>query len=120
MWPARWAGHIIQKRMAAAIGGTAADVGPAPLPRPSALSRETKNGEAKYSGLHSLRHFYASWCINSKKDGGPELPPKMVQDRLGHSSIVMTMDTYGHLFPRTDDGAELAAAENALLAVRAT
>jgi hypothetical protein len=33
----------------------------------------------------------------------------------GHSSIVMTMDTYGHLFPRGDDGAELAEAERALL-----
>jgi hypothetical protein len=35
--------------------------------------------------------------------------------RLGHASIVMTMDTYGHLFPRNDDGAELASAEKALL-----
>jgi integrase len=43
------------------------------------------------------------------------LPPKVVQDRLGHSSITVTMDTYGHLFPRGDDGAELAAAERALL-----
>jgi hypothetical protein len=25
----------------------------------------------------------------------------------------MTVDTYGHLFPRGDDGAELAAAEGA-------
>jgi hypothetical protein len=28
----------------------------------------------------------------------------------------MTADTYGHLFPRGDDGAELAAAERAFLA----
>jgi len=28
----------------------------------------------------------------------------------------MTMDTYGHLFPRGDDGTELAAAGRALLA----
>jgi integrase len=34
---------------------------------------------------------------------------------MGHSSISMTMDTYGHLFPRGDDHAELAAAEQALL-----
>jgi integrase len=27
----------------------------------------------------------------------------------------MTADTYGHLFPRGDDGAELAAAERAFL-----
>ncbi len=39
-----------------------------------------------------------------------------MQARLGHASIVMTLDTYGHLFPRSDDGAELAAAEKALLA----
>src|SRR5262249_16061471 len=71
--------------------------------------------EAKYSGLHALRHFYASWCINRKTDGGLELPAKVVQERLGHASIVMTMDSYGHLFPRSDDGAELAAAERALL-----
>ena len=72
--------------------------------------------EAKYTGMHSLRHFYASWCINRKADGGLELPAKVVQERLGHSSIVMTTDVYGHLFPRTDDGKELAEAEKLLLA----
>jgi hypothetical protein len=35
---------------------------------------------------------------------------------MGHASIAFTMDVYGHLFPRGDDGAELAAAEQALLA----
>jgi integrase len=76
----------------------------------------TNNGEAKYTGLHSLRHFYASWCINRRQDGGLELPPKSVQARLGHASIVMTLDRYGHLFPSHDDGAELAAAERAIFA----
>jgi integrase len=71
---------------------------------------------AKYTGLHALRHFYASWCINRRVDGGLELPAKVVQERLGHSSIVMTMDVYGHLFPRGDDSAELEAAERSLLA----
>ena len=70
---------------------------------------------AKYTGLHSLRHFYASWCINPPSMGGIGLIPKVVQDRLGHSTIAMTMDTYGHLFPRGDDTDELAAAEKALL-----
>jgi integrase len=74
------------------------------------------NGGAKYPGLHSLRHFYASWCINRRVDGGLELPLKVVQARLGHASIQMTADTYGHLFPRGDDGSELAAAERAFLA----
>jgi len=73
------------------------------------------DGTAKYPGLHSLRHFYASWCINRRVDGGLELPLKVVQARLGHASIQMTADTYGHLFPRGDDGAELAAAERSLV-----
>jgi integrase len=69
-----------------------------------------KDGSAKYSGLHALRHFYASWCINRRADGGLELPIKVVQ-----GSIKMTADRYGHLFPRGDDGAEMAAAEKAFL-----
>jgi len=71
--------------------------------------------KAKYTGLHALRHFYASWLINRPQDGGFGLPLKLVQERMGHSSITMTADTYGHLFPRTDDADELAAAEAALL-----
>ena len=44
------------------------------------------------------------------------MPPKVVQERLGHSSIVMTMDIYGHLFPAGDDAPKrLADAERALL-----
>ena len=50
-----------------------------------------------------MRHFYASWCINRNADGGRELPAKNVQQLLGHSSIVITMDTYGHLFPASND-----------------
>jgi integrase len=76
----------------------------------------TKGGSAKYTGLHSLRHFYASWCINRREDGGLGLPLKLVQARLGHASIVMTSDRYGHLFPSGDDGAKLAAAEKMLFA----
>lgn len=71
--------------------------------------------KAKYTGLHSLRHFYASWCINRKEDGGLGLPPKMVQERMGHSTIALTMNTYSHLFPRVDDADEMAAAEASLI-----
>jgi integrase len=84
---------------------------------PAQIAAGVVNGKggAKYPGLHALRHFYASWCINRKVDGGLELPLKVVQARLGHSSIQMTADTYGHLFPRGDDGSELAAAERAFV-----
>ena len=75
-----------------------------------------QDGQPKYTGLHALRHFYASWCINRVKDGGLGLPPKNVQARLGHSSITITLDTYGHLF-KGDDAEELDAAEEALMRV---
>lgn len=71
---------------------------------------------AKYTGMHALRHFYASWCINRPQDGGLGLPPKVVQEQLGHATINLTMDTYSHLFPRGDDAAEMAAAEARLFA----
>lgn len=63
---------------------------------------------AKY-GMHAFRHFFASWAIEQ------EFSPKKLQDMLGHSSIQMTFDTYGHLFPSIeDDHAKFAAGELAL------
>jgi integrase len=86
------------------------------IPTQIAAGVTDKRGRARYPGLHALRHFYASWCINRKAAGGLELPAKMVQARLGHANIGLTMDRYGHLFPSDDDGAELVAAEKFLLA----
>ncbi len=57
-----------------------------------------KSRKATYIGLHSLRHFYVSWYIK-RKEGGLGLPLKVVQHRLRHSTIQMTADIYGHLFP---------------------
>lgn len=82
------------------------------------VTTRAKDGKPapKYTGLHALRHWFASWCINRRADGGRELPPKNVQGLLGHSSITVTLDTYGHLYPRGDDAAELAEAARGLLA----
>ena len=61
-------------------------------------------------GLHVLRHFYASLLINRG------FPPKRVQSLMGHSTIKLTLDTYGHLWPdEAADTARLEAAEAALL-----
>ena len=73
-----------------------------------------KDGSLKY-GLHSFRHFFASWCINPRSRGGRELPAKVAQKWLGHSTIRMTLDTYGHLFPEGSDRAEVSTSESALL-----
>jgi len=72
---------------------------------------------AKYKGLHALRHWYASWCINRRAEGGLELTPKQVQERMGHSNISVTLDTYSHLFPAQDEQAALGAAEQSIFGV---
>jgi integrase len=48
-------------------------------------------------GLHTLRHFLASWLIEQG------FSPKKVQGMLGHNSMQMTYDVYGHLFPNLED-----------------
>ncbi len=69
-----------------------------------------ENGDKPKYGVHALRHFYASWLIEQG------FTPKKVQTLLGHSSIQMTFDTYGHLFPSLeDDHAKLAAGELSLV-----
>jgi integrase len=63
--------------------------------------------------IHDLRHTAASILINQG------LHPKIVQQHLGHSSIVVTMDRYGHLYPsdieRVQDALD-AAFETGLVA----
>jgi len=43
--------------------------------------------------LHDLRHGHATHLLQANTH------PKVVQERLGHASIVMTMDTYSHVMP---------------------
>jgi integrase len=46
--------------------------------------------------FNDLRHTHASLLIHEG------VHPKHIAERLGHSSIKLTMDTYGHLFPGSD------------------
>lgn len=72
------------------------------------LGIKNEKAKAKY-GMHAFRHFCASFLI----DQG--FAPKRVQTILGHSSITMTFDTYGHLFPNEQDDFErLEEAERGL------
>ncbi|WP_250283127.1 tyrosine-type recombinase/integrase [Frankia sp. CiP1_Cm_nod2] len=47
--------------------------------------------------FHELRHFYASLLIASGAN------VKVVQARLGHKSATETLDTYGHLWPDSEE-----------------
>jgi integrase len=71
-----------------------------PLQRANAMTVERAEGgrrlqarlEAKY-GFHSLRHAAASLFIAHLS-----WTPKRLQTVMGHASIQMTFDLYGHLF----------------------
>lgn len=60
----------------------------------------TASGGPKYN-FHALRHAAASMFIEQGMN------PKRIQTVMGHSSIQVTYDVYGHLF--TDDDADQAA-----------
>ena len=61
--------------------------------------------------FHSLRHAAASLFIELGWQ------PKRVQAVLGHSSITMTFDRYGHLFPQGDVSEDMRRLEAAVTAV---
>ncbi|MBI4303502.1 MAG: site-specific integrase [Chloroflexi bacterium] len=71
--------------------------------RPETISRAWVN-LAKRAGLkpirlHDARHTHASLML---KQG---IHPKIVQERLGHSSIAITLDTYSHVAPGLQEAA---------------
>jgi integrase len=51
--------------------------------------------------LHDVRHFHATALL------GAGVPVTVVSRRLGHSSVTMTLEVYGHVLPAADaDAAE--------------
>lgn len=62
--------------------------------------------------LHEARHTFASLLIAAMAAQG-KFNPKMLQVALGHSSITVTYDRYGHLFPGSNE--ELGAMLNSYL-----
>jgi integrase len=61
--------------------------------------------------FHDLRHFFASMLIAQGESA------KYVCDQMGHSSIKVTFDTYGHLFPQAKKEAS-SKLEDAMFANR--
>jgi integrase len=43
--------------------------------------------------LHDLRHTHATWGLAAG------VPAKVMQERLGHSSVQITLDLYSHVIP---------------------
>ena len=59
--------------------------------------------------MHDLRHTWATLALRAGVN------PKVVQERLGHANISITMDTYSHVLPDLQESAaELVASLVAL------
>ena len=52
-----------------------------------------------YRKYHATRHSYATWLLSD----GADL--RWVQNQLGHASIMLTADTYGHVQPEKHESA---------------
>jgi integrase len=78
---------------------------PKPQSLTDVISRFMK-GQGSAVRLHGLRHSHASHLLAAN------IHPKIVQERLGHYSIAITMDIYSHLMPnmQADAAAKLDAA----------
>ena len=50
-------------------------------------------------GVHGLRHSSATMMLSSG------VSPKVVSQRLGHSTVAITLDTYSHVLPAHDQAA---------------
>ena len=92
-------------------GDEGAQLGPWMLERAVRAARERVAGLPAGFRYHDLRHYYASLLI----DSGANI--KIVQARVRHASARTTLDTYGHLFPDSDESTRTAV--DAALASRA-
>ena len=69
------------------------------------FDRIVRRAELPRIRLHDLRHSYATLALKAG------VHPKIVSERLGHSTIAMTLDLYSHVAQGLDaDAAELVAA----------
>ena len=92
-WSSRWPpGDLVHP------GSVLQGVRP-PLPRVGKLPHLT---------VHWLRHTWATLALEAG------VHPRVVQERLGHSTIAVTLDTYSHVSPTLHDHAAVAVAAGVL------
>lgn len=60
------------------------------------LKGYAKSAGVKVIKLHALRHSHVAMLVEQK------VQPLVIQERLGHASIQITLGTYGHLYAKSD------------------
>lgn len=68
----------------------------------AAIKKAQEKGLTKTPRFHDLRHTHAAWLISAN------VPLPVIQKRLGHKSIQITVDVYGGLLFQTHEVADLA------------
>ena len=63
-----------------------------------------RRSRVKRIRFHDLRHTHASLALQAG------VHPKVVQERLGHSSIAVTLDRYSHVVPALQEDAAIRIA----------
>lgn len=92
----------VADRDGAVLGEGGEQMGPWQIEREVRRVRVLVPGMPAGFRFHDLRHFYASLLIASGAD------VKVVQHRLRHASAKTTLDTYGHLWPDSDESTRAA------------
>ena len=64
-----------------------------------AFSRHVLDARVPIIRLHDLRHTHATLALAAGAH------PKVVQERLGHANIAITLDTYSHVVPALEEQA---------------
>lgn len=72
---------------------------PEPVPASSIWIPATEAAGVSPLRYHDLRHSHVALLMAQGKH------PKLIADRLGHASPVVTMTVYSHLFPGLDEEA---------------
>jgi integrase len=67
-----------------------------------AVHRARRRAGIKGGTIHGFRHGHATELLRAG------VAPKVIQERLGHASIVVTMDTYASVLPAMDRAAAAA------------
>ena len=79
------------------------------MPRPGPTSTRRTHTQIRSAGfprltLHGLRHTWATLALEQG------VHPRVVQERLGHSTIAITLGIYSHVSPTLhDESAALVA-----------